>query len=150
MPTIRHRCAYCMGWRPCPAHPEGPRDRPLEQQRQRLKDSRRPSAAKRGYRSDPHSLWQRTRRVVLARDPICTWAYVDVHGWADILGARRAVSVFCTKPSVDVAHIIPRAQGGSDGPENLRGLCHAHHTREGIARGESWRPRRGMKPSEGE
>src|SRR5574338_1476780 len=29
---------------------------------------------------------------------------------------------------LDVHHILPEAEGGTDDPENLMTLCHAHHT----------------------
>lgn len=119
MPTAPKRpCTTprCPNLQPCPDH-------------QRMYDTRRGSAAKRGYSSNTGSTWQQTRRIVLARDPICTWTE-PAHG-------AITYSRPCTSPSVDVAHIVPRSRGGSDDPSNLRGLCHRHHSQE-TATGESF------------
>jgi 5-methylcytosine-specific restriction endonuclease McrA len=56
--------------------------------------------------------WRALRLAILARDPVCT----DASG--------------CAEPSTDADHIIPRRQGGSDDPDNLQGMCHAHHSRK--------------------
>jgi 5-methylcytosine-specific restriction protein A len=65
----------------------------------------RASAAKRGY----GRRWQRLRKMILARDPICRWPG-------------------CTMPATDVDHVVPRAAGGDDSEGNLQGLCHEHHS----------------------
>jgi len=73
------------------------------------------------------------RPSVLARDPVCTWGSVprDEAAWGG-----------CGQASTDVAHITPRQEGGSEEFENLRGLCHAHHSAETSKR-ESWNRERG-------
>jgi 5-methylcytosine-specific restriction endonuclease McrA len=51
--------------------------------------------------------WRRTREHILARD--------------------RWTCVLCGAPAVDVDHIIPLEDGGSDRPGNLRSLCERCH-----------------------
>lgn len=68
-------------------------------------DSRRESAAKRGY---GHKWRTKTRVWVLRRDPVC------------VIGG-------CNEAASEVDHIIPRRMGGPDTPENLQGLCGHHH-----------------------
>lgn len=75
-------------------------------------DGRRLTSAQRGYMSPA---WRATRAALLARDPYCT-------------------EPGCTSPSTDAAHVVSRHQGGSDDLDNLRGLCHRHHSRETAAR----------------
>lgn len=77
----------------------------------RAQDSTRPTAARRGY----DAAWRRLRGEVLARDPVCSLPW-------------------CQAPSVDVDHVVSRARGGEDALENLRGLCHAHHSRKTVER----------------
>ena len=89
MPTLMKRCSQCQNWQPCPDH-------------QRAYDRTRPSAVKRGYRSDPNSTWQRVRRIVLSQNPICV----------DTTEGR------CTRPSVHVDHVISKSKGGPDRPSN--------------------------------
>lgn len=76
----------------------------------------RGSATERGYGG---RAWRFTRRYVIGRDPFCNEAG-------------------CSDPSTDAAHIVPRTEGGSDDPSNLRGLCHRHHSSESARRGERW------------
>lgn len=78
----------------CPAHPY---------ERPQAEDSR-PNSAARGY----GSRWRRLRKMVLARDPICT-------------ACKRA-------PSTDADHIVPKSRGGQNTFENLQGLCHSCHS----------------------
>lgn len=74
--------------------------------------------------------WQRTRKFILARDPLCK------------------IAVVCTRrygspaPSVEVDHVTPVNAGGDFwDPANLQGACHADHSRKtatedsGFARG---------------
>ena len=68
-------------------------------------DARRESAAKRGY---GHA-WQRTRKHILRRDPVC-------------------VIAGCNEAATEVDHIVPKRMGGLDTPENLQGLCKHHHS----------------------
>jgi 5-methylcytosine-specific restriction protein A len=74
---------------------------------------RRPSApgstTARGYGWS----WQQLRRQVLAEEPACR---------------------LCGAPSTDVDHIIPKAQGGTDAPSNLRALCAWCHKRSPARR----------------
>lgn len=55
--------------------------------------------------------WTETRARVLAREKICNGRF---------LGGR------CS-PVLDVHHILPREEGGTDEDENLLVLCHRHH-----------------------
>jgi 5-methylcytosine-specific restriction endonuclease McrA len=55
-------------------------------------------------------LWRRRRRYQLARSPLCH---------------------VCGELATEVGHVLPRADGGSDDPANLRSLCHAHHVHTG-------------------
>lgn len=52
--------------------------------------------------------WKQRRDAILERDPVCT-------------------EPDCGSLSTDVDHTIPRAFGGSDEPENLKGKCDKHH-----------------------
>ena len=54
------------------------------------------------------------------------YAYVDYQ--------QNGICAFCKKPIVEHHHIIPKCEGGSDGPENLIGLCLKHHKK--IQNGE--------------
>lgn len=74
---------------------------------QRRDKGRRPSARERGY----DSRWERTRAAYLARHPTC-----EVSG--------------CDERATDVDHIDglgPLAPRGHD-HDNLRALCHPHHS----------------------
>ena len=85
----------------------------------------------RGYET---AEWKAVRALVLKRDPVCTWGSLN----RDNLPSTRADCFdTCGQPSTTAAHIVPRAQGGSDEPENLRGLCGSHHSQE-TSRHESW------------
>ena len=68
-------------------------------------DRGRGSAAKRGY----DRRWQRLRKLVLARQPICQ-------------------AVGCMAAATEVDHITPRRRGGDDSLANLQALCKAHHS----------------------
>ena len=68
-------------------------------------ERRRGTAAERGY----GAAWRELRRVILRRDRMCR----DESG--------------CSEPSAEVDHIIPKVQGGSDDPANLRGTCVYHN-----------------------
>ena len=69
----------------------------------RVREKGRPSASERGY----GSRWRKLRVMVLHRYPLCN-------------DCQR-------KPSQDVDHIIPKAEGGEDTMENLQGLCRECH-----------------------
>src|SRR5688572_26341184 len=113
-------CTVLTPERLCPRH--------RAEQRARV-EAERPSAVDRGYGAD----WQRQRRRILTRDPFCRWEEAP-----------------CDQLSTDVAHIVPRPQhlGPAlhpvfDGDENLRGLCHRHHSVETARRDTpAWRARR--------
>ena len=94
----------------CPEVTHGGRCPAHKRQRQRQQDAKRPTATQRGYDAE----WRKLRNAVIARDPIC-----QTCGQA---------------PSTDAAHIIPRAQGGQDTMENLRGACHSCHSSETATR----------------
>ena len=65
----------------------------------RQHDRQQGTAAQRGY----GYAWRQLRRRILARNPTCTIC-------------RQA-------PAVEVDHIIPRSQGGTDDESNLRATC---------------------------
>jgi 5-methylcytosine-specific restriction enzyme A len=77
-------------------------------ERRRVFDRERGSACARGY-GRRH---QRLRKLVLARDPLCT------------------VKIMCdgTAPSTDYDHMVPLAEGGENTLENAAGACHACHS----------------------
>ena len=53
------------------------------------------------------SRWMKLRHVVLVEEPVC---------------------MICErKPSVEVDHIIPVSQGGTDERDNLQGICKSCH-----------------------
>jgi len=89
----------------CPAH--------AKKHSQQYEESR-PSSHQRGY----GRRWQRIRRIILRRDPICK-----------ICG--RA-------PSTEVDHIIPREAGGTDDPDNLQGACKPCHSRKTAQEDGRW------------
>ncbi len=69
-------------------------------------ERRRGTAAQRGY----GAAWRKELRpFILRRDPTC----------------RNESG--CSEPSVEVDHILPKAEGGSDHPANLRGSCVYHN-----------------------
>lgn len=81
-------------------------------------DKQRPSAARRGY----GRTWQKIRRVILARDPVCQAC------------GRRA--------SEEVDHVLALASGGTNAFDNLQGLCKSCHstktaTTDGGLRGKN-------------
>lgn len=81
-----------------------------EHTRSRARDdaARRGTAATRGY----DRAWRKLRERILARDPVCR---------------------SCDKrPSSEVDHIVPKAEGGSDHPDNLQGLCKSCHSRKTV------------------
>jgi len=118
MPTAPKKpCLYpgCKNLGECPLHGR-------KVQRQRYDQAR---GNQRGYETPE---WKANRAFVLARDPWCTWG---------TLPRDRQPAYTCGRPSTTAAHIVPRAEGGSDEVENLRGLCWSHHSAE-TSRGESW------------
>jgi 5-methylcytosine-specific restriction protein A len=78
-------------------------------------EQRRGSAAARGYGSK----WQKLRKLILARDPICT-------------------TTGCNEPSTQVDHIVSRRRGGTDHPGNLHGLCQSHHSSKTAREDSGW------------
>ena len=85
-----------------------------------------------GWRRYGGPEWEATKAFVKARDPYCMWGSLERDGVA--LGS-------CVEPTHTAAHLVSRRDGGSDLPENCRGLCQQHHAVE-TSRFESWnRPR---------
>jgi 5-methylcytosine-specific restriction protein A len=78
----------------------------------------RPSATSRGYGGP----WKRLRLQILERDPICL-----------ICGQAAATSV---------DHATPKFLGGTDDPENLRGVCEQCQRRKAGAEGKQARQMR--------
>ena len=71
--------------------------------------------------------WGKIRKRILRRDPLCVYCK-----------AKGRVSA-----SVEVDHIVPLAQGGTDDDENLCGTCHSCHA-EKSARERGARPKRAV------
>lgn len=82
---------------------------------QRSQDQARGSASARGY--DAH--W----RIVRA-------AFLKAHPWCSQVG--------CQEHALDVDHLIPISLGGTDVWTNLRGYCHAHHSRRTALDQSGW------------
>jgi 5-methylcytosine-specific restriction endonuclease McrA len=62
--------------------------------------------------------WRITRLQVLARDPICKWVENNTQ---------------CTRLATDVDHVVDAVEWVAQGhdfydQDNLRGLCHGHHS----------------------
>jgi 5-methylcytosine-specific restriction enzyme A len=55
--------------------------------------------------------WRKTRQWKLTQDPIC-----EVEG--------------CTQAATVVDHFTPRAEGGTDDPDNLASMCVSHDRRK--------------------
>lgn len=77
---------------------------PLTKARQKQRGTRQ----QQGY----GAAWQRVRKLVLLRDPVCRCEYG------------------CERPSTTVDHIKPKSMGGTDDEGNLRGLCAPCHRRK--------------------
>ena len=72
--------------------------------------------------------WESIRARIIARDRGCSGRF---------LGGE------CS-PILDVHHILPREEGGTDEDSNLMALCHTHHPmlesmRRAILRRRRWR-----------
>ena len=118
-----YRLPHACGVPGCPIVATGKTQYCEEHKRVRTYDEDRPSAWRRGYGG---KRWQRLRGVVLAKNPLCVAC----------LERDR------TEPAVDVDHILPKNEGGTDALSNLQGLCvscHSKKTRgEMLARGRVW------------
>jgi hypothetical protein len=68
----------------------------------------RPSSSARGYGAN----WQKLRLMVLAAEPLCR---------------------HCSRPGLDVDHILPLASGGTNDRNNLQVLCHSCHSAKTAA-----------------
>src|SRR5262245_38953795 len=102
---------FCPHVMPCPEHSRAAK---------RAYDKARPSSGARGY---GRRFQQGLRRLTLARDPICT---------------STGPGGPCTRPSTDAAHIVTRRSYLDDRLDNLRGLCHYHHSQETAHRESGW------------
>ena len=92
-------------------------------------DELRGSAHARGY----GRRWRKLRKMVLARDPLCK---------IQELCGPRAGQPF-PAPSRVADHIVPRARGGEDTMENLRGCCKACHDWKTATQDSGFAERRG-------
>lgn len=129
MPTRAQRpcsqpgCSTLANGRYCLKHQGDNRDRERRRQydRGRERDPRYQSQA-----------WARTRKFILARDPLCRIAIV----------CKRKRGYIA--PSMEVDHVTPVAAGGDFwDPANLQGACHADHSRKTATEDSSFAPRRG-------
>ena len=99
--TLRRLCFYPG----CYAHADG--DWCVQHKPPHRADTR-PSASRRG--GYDLKAWRNLRAMALHRQPLC---------------------VACrSKPSTDVDHIVPIAEGGGNEAGNLQALCHACHSRK--------------------
>lgn len=98
-------------------------------------DRRRGSPSKRGY----GRRWERLRKLVLARDPLCkvrenlinTIASLRAEGrYSEAFNLSAHLPHLCdgTRLSTDADHRIPKSAGGQDTMENLQGACHEDHS----------------------
>ena len=71
---------------------------------------KRPSSSAMGYGSQ----WRKLRAFILNREPLCRHCAENGH----------------TELASDLDHIVPKAQGGTDDPDNLQPLCHSCHSRK--------------------
>jgi 5-methylcytosine-specific restriction protein A len=63
--------------------------------------------------------WQRVRKAILQRDPLCKIADLCVRRYGTAL------------PSAEVDHIVPIRSGGAElDPDNLQGICHNCHSQK--------------------
>lgn len=82
--------------------------------------------------------WRRRRLIVLDRDGWRCRVRVDDRGRIVAEGG-----VECLLPADTVDHVVPRARGGTDDPDNLRAACTPHNlTKGGRLDGEGGRGRR--------
>ncbi len=77
------------------------------------REAARGSAHKRGYGKG----WSKTRASHLAQEPLCSLCLLDGK----------------TVEAVEVDHIIPKAEDGTDAPENLQSLCKSCHSAKTAA-----------------
>ncbi len=68
---------------------------------------------------------QRLRAELFSANPLCV----------------RCQASGIVRPATERDHVIPLAEGGSDGPDNVQGLCTDHHREKSLA--EALRGRRG-------
>lgn len=73
----------------------------------------RPSPSRRGY----GSIWQRTRLLKLAADPLC----------------ESCLEAGLEVPAAEVDHVLAISRGGTHDPDNLRSLCKPCHSRKTCA-----------------
>ena len=92
----------------CPALTTSTRCEQHRKAKRRAEDKRRPNARERGY----DSKWQATRAFYLRHNPICQYP----EG--------------CIARATDVDHLDGQGPNGPRGHDwdNLRGLCHRHHS----------------------
>lgn len=109
-PCRQPGCPALTEGRYCPAHAK-----------EHAWESTTTSSTQRGY----GARWQKLRRMILNRDPICRLC-----GRAD---------------STDVDHVVPKSQGGDDSDANLQGVCDDCHQAKTVR--ERVRPPRGMRRS---
>ena len=81
-----------------------------------------------------------------AKRPWVTNRPKKVYGWAwqqirNTVKAEEPNCRYCGRPTTDIDHIIPRAEGGTDHRTNLQGLCTSCHKRKTHQEAERGRRR---------
>lgn len=82
--------------------------RQAKRRRDQAYNERRGSSTQQGY----GSAHRRLRLLVMHEEPLC----------------RHCLAEGRTTPSVDMDHIVPLSQGGTNDRSNLQMLCRSHHS----------------------
>jgi 5-methylcytosine-specific restriction protein A len=91
-----------------------PACRAIKREARRRYDRSRGSSSERGYGAE----WRKLRAAILRRDPWCTDC-----------GQEK---------STEVDHVVPKSEGGTDDPRNLRGMCKSCHSRKTALQDGRW------------
>jgi 5-methylcytosine-specific restriction endonuclease McrA len=81
----------------------------------------------RAWKGGSTRAWRKVRAYVLERDGY-TCRVPDADGRP------------CGAPATDAGHIVPKGQGGTDTPDNLRGECEPHNSSDGGRLAHAERP----------
>ncbi len=127
----------------------------------RTYDDHRPTATGRGY----DKTWRKLRALVLFEEPLCrecllraalaatqpvealeavarTWdlrnEWLAATHNSMLKRASRHTTPPQARPSTEVDHILPLAQGGTHDRSNLQGLCHSCHSSKTALESSGW------------